>query len=505
MGRLAPNRPTAQPLRRPQRRRSAVNIIQVMEDPALFLPWFKDRRSWGPWKVFLRVLFGLALSADDLAFFTKCTGRDAPPTGRIEEAWVAVGRRGGKSLILALIGAFLAIFFDWKPYTVPGELALVRIMAADRRQARAIFRYAKAMLEKVPLLAGLIESISDEEIRLTNGLGIEITTASWRTVRGATIVACLCDEVAIWYSDETSANPDSEILRALRPAMAGIPNAMLLCAGSPYARRGEMWEAYKRAYGKPDPTLFWMADTRTMRPSLPQRIIDEAFERDEVAALSEYGRDGLITFRNDLESFVARETVEQAVVARRIELPRVPGVSYVGFTDAAGGSGGDSFTGAVAHREPSGKLIVDAIREKRPPFSPEVVVEEMAALFRAYGVHRIKSDRWGGQFPVEAFGKHGITVEVSDLVKSDIYLAFLPLLNSGKIELLDNKRLISQLCSLERRTARSGKDSVDHPPGANAHDDVINAVAGAAIAASQAKVMVISQKALDWAAGRRVA
>ena len=37
--------------------------------------------------------------------------------------------------------------------------------------------------------------------------------------------------------------------------------------------------------------------------------------------------------------------------------------------------------------------------------------------------------------------------------------------------------LTAQLCSLERRTARGGRDSIDHPP--RARDDVANAVAGA--------------------------
>ena len=36
-----------------------------------------------------------------------------------------------------------------------------------------------------------------------------------------------------------------------------------------------------------------------------------------------------------------------------------------------------------------------------------------------------------------------------------------------------------QLSSLERRTARGGKDSIDHSPGM--HDDIANAVAGALV------------------------
>ncbi|MDR3484624.1 MAG: hypothetical protein P4M05_06910 [Bradyrhizobium sp.] len=53
----------------------------------------------------------------------------------------------------------------------------------------------------------------------------------------------------------------------------------------------------------------------------------------------------------------------------------------------------------------------------------------------------------------------------------------MPIINGGRAELLDHPKIVSQLCSLERRTARGGKDSIDHPPGQ--HDDVVNAVAGA--------------------------
>ena len=61
-----------------------------------------------------------------------------------------------------------------------------------------------------------------------------------------------------------------------------------------------------------------------------------------------------------------------------------------------------------------------------------------------------------------------------------MYLSLLPLVNSGRIELLDDKRLVAQLGALERRTGPSGRDSVSHPRSASAHDDVVNAVAGAA-------------------------
>ena len=78
------------------------------------------------------------------------------------------------------------------------------------------------------------------------------------------------------------------------------------------------------------------------------------------------------------------------------------------------------------------------------------------------------------------FRRFNIRFEQAARPKSDLYVDLLASLNSHRVDLLDNPKLISQLCALERRTARSGRDSVDHPPGG--HDDVANAVAGVAAA-----------------------
>ena len=63
------------------------------------------------------------------------------------------------------------------------------------------------------------------------------------------------------------------------------------------------------------------------------------------------------------------------------------------------------------------------------------------------------------------------------------FLRLLPT-SSRKVDLLEDARLFAQIVGLERRTARGGKDSIDHAPGA--HDDLANSVAGvvAALASS---------------------
>ena len=224
-----------------------MNILDAARDPAVFGPWFRDETTWRSWFVFLAVLFGLPLDDEMRAVYRGCTGRSAEPGKSFTEAWLVVGRRGGKSFILALIAVYLACFRDWRPHLAPGERATVMVIAADRRQARVIMRYTRALIDGVEMLAPLMENETQESIDLSNRVTIEVHTASFRTVRGYSIVAALCDEVAFWRSDD-SASPDTEILASLRPAMATIPDAMLLCASSPYARRGALYNSYRRYY-----------------------------------------------------------------------------------------------------------------------------------------------------------------------------------------------------------------------------------------------------------------
>jgi hypothetical protein len=236
---------------------------------------------------------------------------------------------------------------------------------------------------------------------------------------------------------------------------------------------------HRRFYGKADaPILVWQASTRVMNPTVPQSVIDIAMDRDSASASAEY----LAEFRSDLESFVSREVIDAAVVAGRFELPPMPSARYVAFVDPSGGSS-DSMTLCISHRRSTdGCIIIDAIRERKPPFSPQDVVLEFTDLLKAYGVRTVIGDRFGGEWPRERFRLAGINYELSDKPKSAIYQDCLPLLNSGRLELIDSPRLIQQLSNLERRTARSGRDSIDHGPGQ--HDDLANSVCGAALAAS---------------------
>jgi hypothetical protein len=143
------------------------------------------------------------------------------------------------------------------------------ILAADRRQARTIMRYCLGLLKAVPMLRQIVVGETRETISLRNNLIIEVHTASFKTVRGYSVVAALCDEIAFWETAEDAADPDTEILNALRPSMATVPGSILLAASSPHARRGALWENYRKHFGKDgDPVLVWQAATREMNSSV---------------------------------------------------------------------------------------------------------------------------------------------------------------------------------------------------------------------------------------------
>ena len=165
-----------------------MTLADCLRDPNLFGRFFRNK-SWRTWRVFLAALLAEAIDEAGLAVYRACTGRTAWPTAPFAEAALIVGRRGGKSRILALIAVYLATMRDYAPYLAPGEVATIAVLASDRAQARVIFRFVLGLLQAVPLIKPLIVDHDSEIITLRNRVVIEIATASFRTARGYSFAA----------------------------------------------------------------------------------------------------------------------------------------------------------------------------------------------------------------------------------------------------------------------------------------------------------------------------
>lgn len=448
-----------------------ISLTDVMRDSALLGEPFASPSFW-PWFAVAKLLDGERLDRREATLFRRCTRRSALPKGPVRRLLLLVGRRGGKDRFLSAVAVHrAALARDWRKYLSAGEQAVVTLLGADKQQASILRRYCEGPL-RAPLLAAEVVRTAGDTIEFRNGSALEIATNDARLVRGRSAIAVLGSECCHWRTDETAASSDEEVVAAAEPSMAMTPDGGLLILGSSvYRRRGYMYRRWRELSGNDKATdICWLAPSATMNPKLPEGVVTKALADDAARARAEY----LSEWRTDIENFIAPEAVEACVPEGVRERTPESDIVYRAFVDPSGGVS-DSFTLAIGHAQ--GKaVILDCLRERRPPFNPDDVCEEFSQLLKRYGVATITGDRYAGEWPRERFRARGIDYEPCEFTKSDLYREALPVLNSATVDLLDDSRLVSQLTSLERRTSRAGRDLIDHPP--NAHDDLANAACG---------------------------
>ncbi len=286
-------------------------LVTLATDPACFGDTY-GAASWRPWHAALAVLDGRPdlLSSDDAAFARERLGlaAGAPlPREPAREAWLVCGRRAGKSHIAAMV----AVAYATRPYPqlAAGEPPTVALLARDLRQAKVLRSYVEALCHG-PSLSSLVVSINASTVQLATGARVEVLPAIGATVRGRTLAAAVCDEIAFWATDEDSAYRDTDVLEALRPALA-TTGGPLICLSSPWRREGALWEAYNRYHGAPaDDVVVWHASTVLMNQSRELATYIERAERlDPVSAASEYGAE----FRDDVGGYLSHDVIRGAV------------------------------------------------------------------------------------------------------------------------------------------------------------------------------------------------
>lgn len=440
--------------------------------------------QWLPWRAFWKAVYALPMTAEELAIFQRHTKRDVPPAQAVAEAWMCIGRGGGKTRNSALHAVYRAITFDASK-VAKGEDVIIPLLASDRRQAKIGLKYIREGFNVLPLVAPYVNrGMLKELIEYKTGANVEVVTASTKAPRGYSCPTANCDEIASWHNDDDGANPDAEVIIALRGSLGRVKDSVLLVLSNPAAPKGELYAAVEQFYGRDDPdVLVWVADTLSMNPTYDRRAIARLFKKDPVVAMSEFGADGVVTFRQGRSALFDADPLNACVVIDQRELPPVSGTRYYAFVDMAEGSrSGDSATLAIAHRD-GGRAILDLLREVEPKFSPgQVIMEQFAPVLRQYGCTHATGDRHAVGFVTEFFDSCGIKFVPSVHSKSELYGELLPLVNTGLCALLDHPTLKNQLLALERRSVRGGRDSIDHPRGG--HDDVANVCAGALVLAS---------------------
>jgi hypothetical protein len=464
---------------------SALTIDRVFKDGRLLGAAIGDfdLRAWRP---ALKAAFGLKLDDAEAKTFAEIAGERAVPKSRVRELWAVAGRRSGKSRMAAAVATYLALFVEHR--RAHGERPMVLVIASSVDQARTVFGYVKGFLDASPVLTKEVVDAKAFELSLANGITIAVHSSSFRTVRGRTLVAAVFDECSFWR-DETSANPDTEVYRAVLPSLATTAG-MLVAISTPYRRVGLLYQKHRDHFGQDgDDVLVVQGPTTAFNPTLALEVIAAHRAADPTAAVSEWDSQ----FRDDLSSFLDDASINAAVEhGRPAELPPRKNVVYYAFTDMSGG-GRDASTICILHRDGE-HLVADVVRGRRGPHDPAAVATEYAALAKEYRCRAVTGDNYAKEWVAGAYRAAGLEYRRSPLVRSDLYLEGQVSFARGLVSIPDHAQLLRELRLLERRTARSGKDSVDH--GVGGSDDHANALFGAMYvavkAAARPKVPIVA-------------
>ena len=453
--------------------KKTIDVIQAIRDPNILGDVLSPAQEAA-----LRTLYGLPIPKDQESLVRRCTGHPSRKPMEYREAAFICGRRSGKSDKIASNVCVYEAFFR-KHDLSTGERGVVLLLAQNMRQAQVVRNYIEGKIQKSPILSRHVQATRAQELDLDNGITIAIHPASFRSIRGLSVVACICDEIGFWWTEDGYANPDVEILRAVRPAMATFPNAKLVLASSPYAMNGVLWDLWRNRKKDRD-TLVWHAPTALMNPIVGKRFLENEKKRDPDIYRREYEAE----FAEAVSAYIPADAIAACVVAGRTSVPPTPKRHrYTAAIDAA--FKGDRFTFAVVHRDrQADRFVVDHLAgwegSRQSPVRLSQVVPEIRKVLDLYGTHKVFGDQFGAEPLRQVFRSDGMTFMESPFTvqsKADMYATLRSLILDGRIELLDHRDSLKELRSLEIHNLPGGHPRIGHPSRGGLHDDYADAIA----------------------------
>ena len=368
-------------------------------------------------RAILKALYGVKMTTEETTAFRQMSeGRDPRPSGYRKMAAVC-GVRGGKSCLAAIIATYECV--RWGPelegMLIPGQVATGIIIAADKKQAGIVRGYIEGNFrtlesngyECFARTTGQARAVTETLIRLIWPIEIAIYPANKASVRGATGLFFIGDEIAWWKSEEGAYNQDTEVIRAVRSRFATLsrlgPKELMI--SSPNMETGVLWEAYRKR--RESKTLVVQAASQMLNPAIEQTFLDEELEEDSEA----YARDYLAQFQKagGGSVFLPANVVDPCIERKRLDSPAQAGKSYYGAIDAAFKR--DRFAFGIAHRD--GEAVpIDLIRAWTPkkgmPIDPDEVVDDISGYCRMYAVDKLYGDQFADVPLKKAFEKRGV-------------------------------------------------------------------------------------------------
>jgi len=431
-------------------------------------------------EVVLRVLYGLPLNEEQIKLYTQFTKNNEVFEADIEktEGAFAVGARGGKSYLAAVIALYESICRGhiWKKYLNKDETGYAIITATRQKQAEDIVQASCTRMLENSCLKYLIKHSWRATLELINGFQIKSFPCNSTAARGLPIFLLIFDELAHYRVEGPKA--DETIFNALRPRQAQFPGAKCLKISTPAAKQGLLWQDFSQGFKIPG-RLTIQAPTRLMNPQIPQVFIDKEYKRDPENAAREFGAE----FAETVSGFFAT-CVDKLNACFELDgdVPFNKDQRYYASIDQSGLSGNDRFAFAIAHRGLR-RTQADVVREW-DTIEVDLILEEIKQLCAIYGIRKVWIDKYAGGWVKSALEKIGLEVEYRERL-AVIYTNGKTLVLTGNLLLPDYPSLRNGLMSTGAWYGKSNTLSIGHERNLEGHGDAANAVMAAVYYASQ--------------------
>ena len=360
---------------------------------------------------------------------------------------LAIGRRGGKSLVAAVWAVYDGVVRDLTAYLRPGEVRYVVLVSPSLRQARELFRTLRSFFD-LPALKPLVVSETAESIELVTGVMLMVIPCNSRAARGLPISTLLLEEFAS-FLDSDGNQSDEQMYRALSPSIAQFgPEGRIVILSTPRGTRGAFHRLFKQAGERADgfamhlPT--WEFNPTLTKEALQQLEPDDmVFEQEFAASFTAIGGGFIPT------SLVLRQTGIPEHQHGRRTLALDPAFD------------GDDFGLALAcvpvdedDRQTDSVYLEWVGAMRKPGF--EAAMDRVAEMAKEWEVEQVVSDQMAQQAVVEGLSKRGVTCRrvpwtgraKDGKSKHSRYGKFKTMLGQGRLWLVDDAELRQEIVDI---------------------------------------------------------
>lgn len=379
-----------------------------------------------------------------------------------------VGRRGGKSSTLARVAVIETLFGDHG--VPPGDVGVFAFVSVTRREARQRLATIAEILDV--LKVHYIRRGDEIQLTHTNRL-FRVYSASFRTAVGFTCIGMVADEAAKWRDDDTGANPATEVLRSMRPAMATQPRAHEYLSSSPWATLDAHHEHME--LGETEQQCVASAPSWVANPSITEAFC-RTLEGDEESFQREYGA---IPMRGGVEIFFDPRSIDDSVL-QSWSNPRTPRPGEQVTAGADFGFRSDYSALYVSHLL-GGMYMPGEHHIMKPtddlPLKPSEVCKRFAEIVSRHGTRGVMADAHYREALVEHLAPFNIAFLDAPSQPVKAFVRFRTLLHQDRIRLPPVKQLLRDLKEVQKRPTPNGNIRIILPRRAGGgHADLVSAL-----------------------------